>query len=284
MHTVRPLIDSEGKDTRNQISIRFRIFTRDRAILSRVLFFATTQLSSRGFVSGTTATFRAYGLICLVVLGGFVFINFYRKDTGFVADLPPTEDPHQVAEATHLAPHGVPSNAIPRALSSTRLHELGNQDYQANTRYQNRLQPTDGPNIGTNGGELSFSHPSVRLISLRCSHTLQAWWTQRIHSWTVEAAVEVAIITVWLAKARTSISVGASRFSKIILTRTSTRWRRLLKLLRNTLSYISWYTMLPYQFSNRERNDFSNRTFSFLPSSSTMKWSAENSTWLNHRR
>lgn len=35
----------------------------------------------------------------------------------------------KVAEETaHLAPHGVPSNPIPRALSSTRLHELGNQD------------------------------------------------------------------------------------------------------------------------------------------------------------
>ncbi|XP_012143977.1 major facilitator superfamily domain-containing protein 6 jef [Megachile rotundata] len=108
---------------------------------------------------GTTATFRAYGLICLVVLGGFIFINFYRKDTGFVSDLPQTEDPHQVAEATHLAPHGVPSNAIPRALSSTRLHELGNTDYQSNTRYQNRLQPTDGSNIGTNGGVVNPTNP-----------------------------------------------------------------------------------------------------------------------------
>lgn len=50
------------------------------------------------FVSyfGTTATFRGYGLICLMVLAGFIFINFYRKDTGFVSDLPVTEDPHQV--------------------------------------------------------------------------------------------------------------------------------------------------------------------------------------------
>ena len=102
-------------------------------------------------VPGTTATFRAYGLICLVVLGVFVFINFYRKDTGFVSDLPQTEDPHQVAEATHLAPHGVPSNAIPRALSSTRLHELANQDSGYGATYQ-----TAGGNLGVpgaNGGE-----------------------------------------------------------------------------------------------------------------------------------
>ncbi|XP_076678331.1 major facilitator superfamily domain-containing protein 6 jef isoform X3 [Andrena cerasifolii] len=95
---------------------------------------------------GTTATFRAYGLICLVVLGVFVFINFYRKDTGFVSDLPQTEDPHQVAEATHLAPHGVPSNAIPRALSSTRLHELANQDSGYGATYQ-----TAGGNLGVPG-------------------------------------------------------------------------------------------------------------------------------------
>jgi hypothetical protein len=35
----------------------------------------------------------------------------------------------QVAEETaHLAPHGVPSNPIPRALSSSRLHELAGPD------------------------------------------------------------------------------------------------------------------------------------------------------------
>ncbi|XP_076295280.1 major facilitator superfamily domain-containing protein 6 jef isoform X2 [Lasioglossum baleicum] len=97
---------------------------------------------------GTTATFRAYGLCCLVVLGGFIFINFYRKDTGFVSDLPQTEDPHQVAEATHLAPHGVPSNAIPRALSSTRLHELANQDTGYGATYQ-----TSGSNLGVPGAK-----------------------------------------------------------------------------------------------------------------------------------
>lgn len=63
------------------------------------------------------------------MLGGFAFINFYRVDQGFVSDIPTTEDPRQVAEETsHLAPHGVPSNPIPRALSSTKLHELAQQD------------------------------------------------------------------------------------------------------------------------------------------------------------
>ncbi|XP_043600219.1 major facilitator superfamily domain-containing protein 6 isoform X2 [Bombus pyrosoma] len=105
---------------------------------------------------GTTATFRAYGLICIVVLGAFVFINFYRKDTGFVSELPQTEDPRQVAEATHLAPHGVPSNAIPRALSSTRLHELANQD----TGYGATYQTGDTLNVpGANGGPVNPTNP-----------------------------------------------------------------------------------------------------------------------------
>ncbi|XP_044738447.1 major facilitator superfamily domain-containing protein 6 isoform X2 [Chrysoperla carnea] len=78
---------------------------------------------------GSTATFRGYGVCCLMVLAAFIFINFYRKEQGFVSEIPTTEDPHQVAEETaHLAPHGVPSNPIPRALSSTRLHDLASQD------------------------------------------------------------------------------------------------------------------------------------------------------------
>lgn len=98
------------------------------------------------WIAGTTATFRGYGLLCAVVLAAFIFINFYRKDTGFVADLPQTEDPHQVAEATHLAPHGVPSNAIPRALSSSRLHDMAQEPGYGAT-YQ-----TAGGNLGVPGG------------------------------------------------------------------------------------------------------------------------------------
>lgn len=46
--------------------------------------------------TGTTTTFRGYGFVCALVLGAFIFINFYRKDTGFVSELPVAEDPHQV--------------------------------------------------------------------------------------------------------------------------------------------------------------------------------------------
>ncbi|XP_031777363.1 major facilitator superfamily domain-containing protein 6 isoform X2 [Nasonia vitripennis] len=102
---------------------------------------------------GTTATFRAYGLICLIVLAVFIFINFYRKDTGFVSDLPQTEDPHQVAEVTHLAPHGVPSNAIPRALSSNRLNELTSQDLNYGATHQ-----TSGGNLNVPGGNGGNPH------------------------------------------------------------------------------------------------------------------------------
>ncbi|GFG33069.1 hypothetical protein Cfor_12094 [Coptotermes formosanus] len=95
---------------------------------------------------GTTATFRGYGFICALVLAAFVFINFYRKETGFVSELPAAEDPHQVAEETaHLAPHGVPSNPIPRALSSSRLHELAGPD-----------QSSYGATYQTTGGNLDI--------------------------------------------------------------------------------------------------------------------------------
>ncbi|SPP75284.1 blast:Major facilitator superfamily domain-containing protein 6 [Drosophila guanche] len=47
---------------------------------------------------GTTATFRWYGIACLLVLGLFIFVNFYRKEQGFISDIPVTEDPHQVSQ------------------------------------------------------------------------------------------------------------------------------------------------------------------------------------------
>ncbi|XP_066958533.1 major facilitator superfamily domain-containing protein 6 isoform X2 [Macrobrachium rosenbergii] len=73
---------------------------------------------------GTSVVFRIYGIMSLVTLGAFIFINFYRRDVGFQPDLPPEEDPRQMAEeGTALAPHGVPANPIPRALSSQKLNE-----------------------------------------------------------------------------------------------------------------------------------------------------------------
>ncbi|KAJ8911081.1 hypothetical protein NQ315_015253 [Exocentrus adspersus] len=125
------------------------------------------------FVSsfGSTTTFRGYGLICLLVLGAFYFINFYRVDQGFVSDLPQTEDPRQVAEETsHLAPHGVPSNPIPRALSSTKLHELGQQDGYGATYQMGQGGTLDIPganpfkqsNNGNNAPEQRYTGFQVR--------------------------------------------------------------------------------------------------------------------------
>lgn len=75
-------------------------------------------------ITGTAVVFRSYGVVSLIVLGLFIFINFYRKDIGFQPDLPPEEDPRQMAEeGTALAPHGVPANPMPRALSSQKLNE-----------------------------------------------------------------------------------------------------------------------------------------------------------------
>lgn len=49
---------------------------------------------------GSTATFRGYGCFCILVLAVFIFINFYRKEEGFVSDIPQTEDPRQVNKHT----------------------------------------------------------------------------------------------------------------------------------------------------------------------------------------
>ena len=48
--------------------------------------------------AGSQVTFRTYGFLSLFVLGLFVFVNFYKKDTGFQTNLDPSEDPRQVRE------------------------------------------------------------------------------------------------------------------------------------------------------------------------------------------
>lgn len=53
---------------------------------------------------GSKATFRGYGIISIFVLAAFVFINFYRKEQGFISDIPTTEDPHQVCPKTQNPP------------------------------------------------------------------------------------------------------------------------------------------------------------------------------------
>lgn len=79
---------------------------------------------------GTTRTFAGYGLLCTVVLAVFAFINFRGGAESGVEDgaAAADEQARALAEAGVLAPHGVPSNPLPRALSSTRLADLAHHD------------------------------------------------------------------------------------------------------------------------------------------------------------
>ena len=68
--------------------------------------------------------FRGYAVCCLVVLGGYIALNFF-----YIRKLPtPDEaaDPKQfVEEGLHLAPCGVPMG-MNRNLSSSKLQDLEN--------------------------------------------------------------------------------------------------------------------------------------------------------------
>lgn len=93
---------------------------------------------------GTTRTFAGYGLLCGVALAAFAFVNFRDGGDGLMqgglAGAAADEEARAVAEAGVLAPHGVPSNPLPRALSSTRLAEMGHHDSYGAT--QVRPAPT----------------------------------------------------------------------------------------------------------------------------------------------
>ncbi|CAG2059986.1 unnamed protein product [Timema podura] len=72
--------------------------------------------------------------------------------TSFVSDVTIRARNHigVAEEMAHLAPHGVPSNPIPRALSSSRLHELAGPESGYGATYQ-----TSGGNLdipGQTGG------------------------------------------------------------------------------------------------------------------------------------
>ncbi|CAG5002880.1 unnamed protein product [Parnassius apollo] len=81
---------------------------------------------------GTTRTFAGYGLLCGVALAAFAFVNFRGgAEAGEAAG-----EECALADAGVLAPHGVPSNPLPRALSSTRLADLAHHDsYGATQNY-----------------------------------------------------------------------------------------------------------------------------------------------------
>ena len=48
---------------------------------------------------GTTAVLRGYGVACIFVLAAFLLVTFYHKGQGFVSNLTPAEDPHQVSQS-----------------------------------------------------------------------------------------------------------------------------------------------------------------------------------------
>ncbi|XP_040571218.1 major facilitator superfamily domain-containing protein 6 isoform X2 [Lepeophtheirus salmonis] len=81
---------------------------------------------------GTVKIFRIYGFVCAAILILFIVVNFYnRNEGGIVTKLPDELDPKHIADGgSHLAPHGVPSGPIPRALSSTKIEvDMNEQHY-----------------------------------------------------------------------------------------------------------------------------------------------------------
>ncbi|KAH8024153.1 hypothetical protein HPB51_021774 [Rhipicephalus microplus] len=104
---------------------------------------------------GTQITFRGYGFACLLVLVGFVFVNYYRKDKGFVAFREDEDEPHLVVEETsHLAPHGVPANPMARSLSKQNLGDGQQQGGGQQQPQQPDASVTQGPGgfLGVPGG------------------------------------------------------------------------------------------------------------------------------------
>lgn len=68
----------------------------------------------------------------MIVLIVFIFINYYHKDQGFRSF---SDEPQVVIEETsHLAPHGVPANPIPRVSSKQNLG-----DEKGNSRQNQKL-------------------------------------------------------------------------------------------------------------------------------------------------
>lgn len=75
---------------------------------------------------GTQITFRLYGVLSIIVLGGFIHLNYYRPKEGykFYED----ENEHVVVDdSSALAPHGVPTNPIARSHSRSNIQQSPDQ-------------------------------------------------------------------------------------------------------------------------------------------------------------
>ncbi|XP_059045622.1 major facilitator superfamily domain-containing protein 6 [Achroia grisella] len=97
---------------------------------------------------GTTRTFAGYGLLCAVALAAFAFVNFRGEPEAEVGGAGADEEARAVAEAGVLAPHGVPSNPLPRALSSTRLADLAHHDSYGATQSYSGAESLSVPGQG----------------------------------------------------------------------------------------------------------------------------------------
>ncbi|KAL1422177.1 hypothetical protein MTO96_022389 [Rhipicephalus appendiculatus] len=126
------------------------------------------------FIQGTQITFRGYGFACLLVLVGFVFVNYYRKDKGFVAFREDEDEPHLVVEETsHLAPHGVPANPMARSLSKQNLGDGQQQGGGQQQPQQPDASVTQGPGGflgvpgggGGNQGSRNSSQPGTNVLN-----------------------------------------------------------------------------------------------------------------------
>lgn len=91
---------------------------------------------------GARAVFAGYGLLCGAVLAAFAAVNL--RDEANATHEPPATGP------APLAPHGVPSGPLPRALSSSRLSELPVDSYGATA-----------PSLSVPGANPFLSEPSA---------------------------------------------------------------------------------------------------------------------------
>ncbi|XP_038214224.1 major facilitator superfamily domain-containing protein 6-A [Zerene cesonia] len=114
---------------------------------------------------GTTRTFAGYGLLCAVALAAFAFVNFRGDDGG--PPVAPDEDARAVAEAGVLAPHGVPSNPLPRALSSTRLADLASHDNYGATQSYSGAESLSVPGARAANPFVSEAPPNAPAHSYR---------------------------------------------------------------------------------------------------------------------
>lgn len=73
-------------------------------------------------------------------------------------------------ETSHLAPHGVPSNPIPRALSSTKLHELSQQESYGATYQMGQGGTLDIPGAGGSYNPFQSGNNQQRASGPQVSH------------------------------------------------------------------------------------------------------------------